>query len=233
MLLSQTFPVLHEISIVSILVRLILALVCGGIVGLDRNRRGRPAGFRTHMLVCLGAALVMVTNQYISVMFGGGDPARLGAQVISGIGFLGAGSIIITRHYQVTGLTTAAGLWASACVGLAIGIGLYEAAVLACVLILIAEKLLRAPGTKVRDRSRCFDFYVEFADISIIGDFILALQKKNITIEEITRSTDETVKRGTIAAVFRINVPPELGKNDALALILKLQGVQYTEEVVS
>ena len=127
----------------SILLRLALAMFFGGVIGLEGARKGRPAGFRTYMLVCLGAALTMLLGQYELHMtevhwadhqqFVGArvDVSRFGAQVINGIGFLGAGTIIVTGNQQVKGLTTAAGLWASACVGLAIGAGFYECVILA------------------------------------------------------------------------------------------------------
>ena len=120
---------LREINIVSIIVRLMLATLVGGVLGLERERKNRPAGFRTYMLVCLGAALVMMTNQYVFQVYEMSDPVRLGAQVISGIGFLGAGTIIVTGQNKIKGITTAAGLWAAACCGLAIGIGFYELAI--------------------------------------------------------------------------------------------------------
>ena len=112
-------------------------MVCGGLIGLERSRKNRPAGFRTYMIVCLSAALVIMTNQFIYNNFGGNDPARLGAQVISGIGFLGAGTIIVTSRSQVKGLTSAAGLWASACLGVAIGIGFYSGALIVAFVVFV------------------------------------------------------------------------------------------------
>ena len=101
---------LDEWNIVTITVRLILAVVCGGAIGLTRSVKRRGAGFKTHALVCLGSALVMMTGQYIYVDFGAiSDIARLAAQVISGVGFLGVGTIMVTRDNHVKGLTTAAG----------------------------------------------------------------------------------------------------------------------------
>lgn len=111
--------------------RIILAIICGGLIGIERGRSNQPAGMRTYMLVCLGSTLVMLTSEYIYTNFHTGDPARLGAQVISGIGFLGAGSIIISGKTKVKGLTTAAGLWVSACIGIAIGIGFYSGGIAA------------------------------------------------------------------------------------------------------
>ena len=114
---------LREVTPLAILLRILAAVVIGGLIGLERGMKNRPAGLRTYMLVCVGACVVMLTNQYIFQTSATGDPTRMAAQVVSGIGFLGAGTIIVTRRNQIKGLTTAAGLWASAGVGLALGIG--------------------------------------------------------------------------------------------------------------
>ena len=113
---------LMQIYEVTVAVRLALALICGGILGLERTRKQRAAGMRTYMLVCVGSCLIMLTNQYLFQVTHTGDPMRLGAQVVSGIGFLGAGTIMVTRRHQVKGLTTAAGLWAVACLGINIAV---------------------------------------------------------------------------------------------------------------
>ena len=105
---------------IEIIIRVVLSLVIGSIIGLERGSKSQPAGIRTHSIVCMAACLIMMTNEFVSYKFGTGDPTRLGAQVISGVGFLGAGTILITDKKKVTGLTTAAGIWASAGIGLAI-----------------------------------------------------------------------------------------------------------------
>lgn len=128
-----------------IALRLVLACALGGIVGFEREYKHRPAGFRTHILVCVGSALVMITSEFIFRKYSGQvnmDPARLGAQVISGIGFLGAGTII-REGASIKGLTTAASLWAVACVGIAAGIGFYEGAIAATILIFTALRVLK------------------------------------------------------------------------------------------
>ena len=113
----------------NICIRVIAATVLGGIIGLDRGMKHRGAGTKTITVVCLGATLVMLTEQYIQIHFPGlANMNRLAAQVISGVGFIGVGTIIVSRH-RVRGLTTAATLWASACVGLAVGIGFVEGGV--------------------------------------------------------------------------------------------------------
>ena len=117
------FDGLRDFTLLSVTVRIILAVICGGIIGMERSLHRRPAGFRTHILVCLGAAMTTLTSQYLYLYLDYyTDMARLGAQVIAGIGFLGAGTIIIARQ-RVRGLTTAAGLWAAAIIGLAVGAG--------------------------------------------------------------------------------------------------------------
>ena len=117
---------LSDLSIVTMIFRIILSMACGGVIGLERGKANQPAGMRTYMLVSLGSCVVMITGEFLFYKYGAGDPARLGAQVVSGIGFLGAGSIVISGKSKIKGLTTAAGLWASACIGLVIGIGFFE-----------------------------------------------------------------------------------------------------------
>ena len=117
---------IREITYGTIFFRLFLSIVIGGVLGLERGRKSRPAGLRTYILVCLGSTVVMMTNQYVSQCMNTGDPVRMGAQVLSGIGFIGAGSIMKTGRNQVRGITTAAGLWAAACIGLTIGILLFS-----------------------------------------------------------------------------------------------------------
>lgn len=121
------FDGLREVTLASAFVRLTLAVLCGGIIGMERSYKRRPAGFRTHILICIGAAITTLTSQYLYLnMHYFTDMARLGAQVVAGIGFIGAGTIIVTRRQRVKGLTTAAGLWTCAIIGLAFGGGFYE-----------------------------------------------------------------------------------------------------------
>ena len=140
---------LRDLNVLSVCVRLLLAMAFGGTIGFERGIRQRAAGLRTHMLLCVGAASTMLVSQYIYASYGVGDPARLSAQVISGIGFLGAGTIIVTRRNQIKGLTTAATLWATACMGLAVGVGFYECALAMYVILLLVNvvdtKYLKIP----------------------------------------------------------------------------------------
>jgi len=144
----------QNVTIVSTLTRMFLAAVFGGMVGIERGQRNQAAGLRTHMLVCMGATLVMITNQYITSTFEMSDPSRLGAQVISGIGFLGVGTIIVDGQQRVRGLTTAAGLWACACVGLSVGIGFYLGAFIAILFILLTIIVLNKFERRIIRKAR-------------------------------------------------------------------------------
>ncbi|WP_288206300.1 MgtC/SapB family protein [uncultured Parabacteroides sp.] len=128
------------------ILRLFIAGLLGAVVGLDREYRAKEAGYRTHFLVSLGSALIMIVSQYgfqqiIQENSVSLDPSRVAAQVVSGIGFIGAGTIIIQKQF-VRGLTTAAGIWATAGIGLAIGAGMYGVGVSATILTLIGLELL-------------------------------------------------------------------------------------------
>lgn len=149
-MLVDIFPWLLVPSLPTILIRTMLAVICAGAVGYDRNIHGASAGLRTHILVCVGAMLAMSTGQFSS-MYYSADATRIGAQVVSGIGFLGAGTIMVTKHNHIQGLTTAAGLWAAACIGLALGIGFYEGAIVGAVIVYITIHVLRKFSLSIRE----------------------------------------------------------------------------------
>ncbi len=163
---------LHDLNLVSVVLRLVLAVVFGGIIGLNRAMSRQAAGFRTHILVCIGATLVMMTNQYmLEVLEYATDPARLGAQVVTGVGFLGAGTILMSRRdHRVHGLTTAAGLWACACLGLALGIGFYGAAITAGVIIFLSLTVFQNLGVRISkhfDRTAAHSYEEEHPSIKV------------------------------------------------------------------
>ena len=140
---------IYDLSIVTMTIRIILSMMCGGMIGLERGKSNQPAGMRTYMLVSLGACIVMVTGEFVFYKYATGDPARLGAQVISGIGFLGAGSIMVSGKMRIRGLTTAAGLWTSACIGLVIGIGFYECGIIATLAVYMIIGVLKKLEDKI------------------------------------------------------------------------------------
>ena len=231
MIQSELVSYLRELNGLSIFVRLLLSTLFGFIIGVDRTKKHRPAGFRTYMLVCVGAAMVMMTNQYICEVFGANDPARMGAQVVSGIGFLGAGAIIVTRQLQVTGMTTAASLWASACIGLAIGIGFYEAAILGAFFIGIIVMLLVKLDRWLQERSRVMEMYAEFEASNRLTEFLAYADENDYKVYQVDMAKSKT-DVSSVAAVFTVRIPKRVEKHYlVLDEFRAVEGLIYIEEL--
>ena len=212
-------------------IRLALAVICGGFIGIERERKRRPAGFRTHILICLGAAIVTLTSQYVALELKlYTDMARLGAQVIAGIGFIGAGTIIVTKRRHVKGLTTAAGLWTSAIVGLCCGAGFIEGALLTTVIVMVAELLLVKIEHLVIAKARTCNIYVEYTDNSKLGNIVDTIKNNSVHIEdmEITKLSNET---GHFCAVFTIQMNRKKPRQLIMTMLAKLDGVVSVEEL--
>ena len=228
---------LRELNLISMIVRVFLAVFIGGILGLERERKNRPAGFRTYILVCLGAALVMMTNQYVYHYYELGDPVRMGAQVISGIGFLGAGTIIVTGRNKITGITTAASLWAAACSGLAIGIGFYEGAIICGVVIVFVMWGLQSFETWTRKHSKYMDLYMEYdGGKSSFGEFLEYVREKRLEVSNVQMSRTEFFqkekgKQRTLS--FTLTVVSDVKRTHAevIDVLSKAKGIQYIEEL--
>lgn len=167
-------------EIANVLFRLFLAALCGAVIGSDRVVKGRPAGIKTHALVALGACVAMITGEFIVVQYGSSqDVARLAAQVISGIGFLGAGTIMVTGQQQVLGLTTAAGLWFAGTLGISVGGGYYEivaGAMLVWVFIFFALAKL---DTSLSKRNLEFKIYLSITNGRSVMDAIVEFDRYN------------------------------------------------------
>ena len=222
---------IYSINDTTIILRLLLAVILGGVIGFERGRAGRPAGLRTHILVCLGSALAIMTNQYITERYNVGDPTRMAAQVISGIGFLGAGTIIVTGRHQVKGLTTAAGLWATACMGLAIGIGFYKAAIFACILIGFSTIVLHRLDNYALTKSKVFDMYIEFDKSASISMVLDTLRKNNVSIESIEMVKPSYDRNASAAAIMTIRLKQKSLKVEVITKISAIDGVEFAEEI--
>ncbi|MBQ9086807.1 MAG: MgtC/SapB family protein [Clostridia bacterium] len=220
-----------HLDLLSIFVRLFLAVLCGGCIGLERERKRRPAGFRTHILICLGAAMTTLTSQFLVLeLHLYTDMARLGAQVIAGIGFIGAGTIIITKRRQVKGLTTAAGLWAAAIVGLCCGAGFYEGALLATAIILLAELVFAKLEYYIVSNARVMNLYVEYVEASNLGTIVDTIKKTGAYIVdmEITKNGGEERHPCVIVS---IQTPRKISNQNLMAVVAKLDGVASVEEL--
>ncbi len=219
------------IDLLTVSVRLVIALLCGGIIGIERERKHRPAGFRTHILICLGAAMTTLTSQYIAFELKGvTDLARLGAQVIAGVGFIGAGTIIVTKRKNVKGLTTAAGLWASAIVGLCVGAGFIEGALIATLVIIIVELFLARFEYFMVSNSRTVTIFVEYTETSKLSAIVETVKENSSYIRdiEITKSNSES---NTSCAIFSLQMPRRTSHDKMITIIANLDGVVSVEEL--
>ena len=216
--------------ILTMSLRLLAACILGGIVGFQREYPGhRPAGLRTHILVCLGSALVMVTSEYFRYVYGDSfDVTRIGASVVSGIGFLGAGAII-KQGFNVTGLTTAASLWTVACVGLACGSGFYTGAVIATVLIYIVLQILKIAKLKFEKRAAELNITVETAvDTNFVSKISEYLENKGFVIRNVNLSINSSGNKQCIRYTVGNIEKSEISKADLKRDINSIEGVIET-----
>lgn len=222
------FDFLRDISTVSVMVRLFVAVLCGGFIGIEREHKRRPAGFRTHILVCLGSAMTTLTSQYLLTELGlFNDISRLGAGVIAGMGFLGAGTIIVTKRRQVKGLTTAAGLWTCAIIGLAIGAGYFELGIIATVVILLAEMFFSRFEYWMLSNSKNLNIYVEYNGSENLDNIIRMIKGYRIVIIdlEITKSGNNS------CAIFSLQLPKKFSHDKIMTAISTSEGVVSVEEL--
>ena len=221
------------------LLRLFVASVCGGVIGIERGRKHRPAGFRTYMIVCMGAALTMILGIFLSNMIidvwklegVSTDVSRFGAQVINGIGFLGAGTIIVTGRQQVKGMTTAAGLWASACMGLAIGAGFYIAAVIGCTLIILTIVVFSKLESFIMSCSRNVNICVEYEQIDDISQIVATIREQDIRIFDVEISKPKGSDRPYPSAIFSLVLPKKKPHTIVMTSIAKIKAVRSIEEL--
>lgn len=211
---------------IAVCVRLALAVVAGGIVGMERGRHGSAAGLRTHILVCIGSAMTALIGCYVHEKMGiGGDVLRIAAQVVSGIGFLGAGMIIIKKNHTITGLTTAAGMWTTAIIGIGLGYGFYLGAVVATSLCVITATVLSKMERKRKD---VVSYYVEVAVNAGVG----------VIVENIRRELGESVMIASVSP--KSNVPNTIGFhitahnneccNGARQMLESMEGIRFCVE---
>ena len=216
---------------ISVLFRLAAAVICGGVIGFDRGRKRRPAGFRTHMIVCVGAALTMLISQHMFWRGYATDLSRLGAQVVSGIGFLGAGTIIVTGRQQIKGLTTAAGLWASACMGLAIGAGFYFGALIGFLLVLFTMTVLSYIEGKLIASARNMNIYIEYTSSGDIGEIIDGIKKLDVKIYDIEIRRSKAAEGIYPNSIISLKLPKGMPHAVLMAEIASTGGVRSVEEV--
>nr|WP_294491156.1 MgtC/SapB family protein [uncultured Anaerosporobacter sp.] len=222
---------LLQVNTVSIIFRLLLSVILCGIIGMERGLRNRPAGFMTYLLVGLGSTLIMITNQYIVTLYSDIDPTRMAAQVVSGIGFLGAGTIITTSKNEIRGLTTAAGIWATAAVGLAVGIGFYSGAIIGGIFIIGSLMFLKKIDVYIKTHAKTMEIYIEYDEAFSMQSLTNYSDNNGYEIFDIEVGRLKTIngEYGTMSFVidFRQKVNHSLITNQ----IKQLSGVSYIREI--
>ena len=231
----------NELTVEVVSLRLLLAVVFGGIVGYTREKDNKPAGFRTHILVCFGAAIIsMVQDQLrlnilelasVNLKLSGvikTDLGRLGSQVVSGIGFLGAGSIMKEKGETVGGMTTAAGIWATGCAGLGIGWGFYNLAIPAIVFMLVIIVIFKKFEPKIVKRTKLLKFEVKFLEDKNYAKGLLAtyevFNQKLIKITQIDKNEAENT------VIFTVNMDEKINISDIIVSLSAIKAVEIVKE---
>ena len=214
---------LRQFSFLSALLRLLLAMLSGGVVGFGRSQKARAAGFRTHTLVCLAAALAALTSLYSYLeMKLPSDISRIGGQVISGLGFIGAGTIIITKRMTIKGLTTAAGLWTTGVIGLAIGSGYYELGLVGTALVLLAETWLARLGSTIQHTPE-YGVEVLYNEKTSLDHVLRFCKDNRMSIVNLTIHTAEDVPQAEYIA--RVSLRGNLRQDALVARIQQMPGI--------
>ena len=228
--LGESGEWLASLNIWGILVSLSLAIILAGIIGAERAIKKHAAGLRTYILVCVASCMAMIADAFIVEMYGTGDAARFGAQVISGIGFLGAGTILVTSRSQVKGLTTAAGLWAVACLGLTIGSGFYTAALIGFVLIFIAIFYMPRLERKFTQKSGCYELHVELEQRSNLKELVKFIREKQMTVISVEHNP-AYANSGLSVYTIMLAIKKQKKYRDHQLLINEIKELEYVEFV--
>lgn len=223
--LSPIISYLRDFNCISVLIRLLLSVILGGLIGLERSKSGRAAGLRTHILVCLGATIASMTGLYINKSMGG-DVSRIAAQVVSGIGWLG-GTIIVRNKATITGLTTAACVWAVGTIGIAIGYGFYEAAIMGMLLIVFITTTLNTLDSKLRHNMDEFTIYVEFKDATVINDTLQEMQRVGVEIESLSLEQSKIKSKDGIGAELVVHVHKSKNPNKYVDKLHDIENVNF------
>lgn len=244
--MAEIIEYLREFSFVTVVVRLLLATVCGCAIGYGRARKNRNAGLRTYVLVSIGAALTMLISVFEYDMLRGQwawvseltevkfDGTRFAAQVIAGIGFLAAGTIMAVGHQQISGLTTAIGLFASAALGIAAGAGFYEVALIAVLLIGFAMEALQPVEVGFKRRLHNISISVEFESIDDVGTITNTINEIGAHIYDIEIERSERTRDAYPSAIVTMKLSKEMASHSGLlSSVAELPCVYAVRELIS
>jgi putative Mg2+ transporter-C (MgtC) family protein len=215
----------------NILIKLTIAFTAGILIGYDREKRRMPAGIKTHTLVCIGSCLVMMTGEYTYLKYGQDDVTRLAAQVISGLGFLGAGTILVTKNNRIKGLTTAASLWFTGCLGITIGIGFYEAAVISLIAVLIVMKILNKVDDRIYANLKIIQLHMLIPSLRVTNTIYEKLDSLDCEILSVNPDlhTNHKGDGGFVYFNVTIKIPLKLTHPELLEEMSKLDEILFVE----
>lgn len=222
---------IQDFNAVSICIRLVLSVILGGLLGMERSQKHQAAGVRTFSLVCLGSALIILTNDFICIKCGGGDTSRMAAQVISGIGFLGAGTIMVTSNNRIKGLTTASCLWISAILGLCIGSGLIVIS-LFCFLILMGTLSgLTRYNDWISKNNPLISLYLEVDSKTGVEELRAYAKSKYYVIKHIHRKREKPLTRNDLCISVEMDLVKNVNHEQVLIDLDNIQSIHYVEEI--
>ena len=233
--LQNAWEYLHDANTVTFVIRICLAALAGGVVGLERELHSRAAGLRTHMLVALGAALSALIGVYLSEEMAkvgiNSDAQRTGAQVMSGIGFLGAGTILVKKaNSQITGLTTAAGLWATAAVGLSVGYGLYLPAFMTAIIAVFAFTVISKLENRITRKRRRMFVYLEVDSVDSVPEMITTL-KEHYAAHGVQITPARSGTPGHVGMEAMVHIPPKVSVDEKIERLQKIKHVAFALQI--
>jgi len=222
---------IQEFNAVSIFIRLLLSVILGGLLGMERSQKHQAAGLRTFSLVCLGSALIVLTNEFICIKCGGGDTSRMAAQVISGIGFLGAGTIMVTSNNRIRGLTTASCLWISAILGLCIGSGLIVISLFCFVILMGTLHGLTRYNDWISKHTPLLSLYLEVDAECGIDELRSYAKSKYFVIKSIHRKREEPLTRNDLCIAVEMDLVKNINHEEILVDLDAIDAIHYVEEI--
>jgi putative Mg2+ transporter-C (MgtC) family protein len=222
---------IEDLSIVSLIVRMLLATLLGGLIGLERGARGQSAGIRTFALVCLGAASCAIVNLYLFYTTGSADTARIPSTVITGVGFLGVGTIVATGRTSVRGLTTAATLWATAVLGLLVGSGFIVGSIICFVTILFIVVVLSKASLFQENIASRITLYVELDRETGLDEFLSYMNEHEYTVSVLEKQKKASVHSKDIGLLVTCNIHKHRSHTELIKDLLALASVDYIEEI--
>ena len=223
---------LQGTSNLAVAIRLVIATVFGGLVGWERIIKHHSAGIKTHALVSLGSAAATALNIYLAMLPDlAADVSRIPAGVVSGIGFLGAGTILVTGRKQIKGLSTAATLWVTSCMGMAIGAGYLEIGCVCLLMVGFANILLKQLSNKVEGYSKFMNIYIEVNKNRGVNKLTKVLTDDGIKILSMTKSKEKTLQSSDTGLILDLELGKKRSHDELLAMFGELEFVNYVEEV--